>query len=184
MEELLGQIEIFAFGYAPRGWLPCNGQLLPISQYQALFSLLGVTYGGNGVQTFALPDLRGSTPIGQGAGANLTPRVMGEVVGQASVTLLTSQIPTHNHGLAANTTSATPNTQTPSSSVVLTQTSGTDERGTVVQYNVYTPGTAPDQMLAAGAIGSAGGSAPHNNMMPSLGLNFCICTSGLYPSRP
>jgi microcystin-dependent protein len=179
-EPYLGQIEAFPYSFAPRNWLPCQGQLLSIAQNAALFSLLGTTYGGNGIQTFALPDLQGRVAMGQGNGAGLTPRVIGETEGEVNHTILPSEMPMHNHLLntAANASTGS-NTDVPGATVLLTNATGTD--ATVNPY-VATP-PAPTVVMAATAISSTTGNQAHANMMPYLGLQFCIATSGIFPSR-
>lgn len=182
MEAYIGQIEVFAFNFAPRGWAMCTGQLLPINQYQALFSLLGTTYGGNGIQTFALPNLQGLAAIGQGNGAGLTPRVIGETGGQANHTLLVTETPVHTHSLrvAANVTVAN-NLDAPAGNEVLATTEGKN-KNTTFAMPMYVADAAPTQALAPAAIGTTGGQ-PHSNQMPYLGLNYCIALTGIFPSR-
>jgi microcystin-dependent protein len=177
----LGEIEIFGFNFAPKGWLMCAGQTLPINQYQALFSLLGTTYGGDGIRTFMLPDLRGRLAMGQGNGPGLTPRVIGETGGEVNHTLLITETPAHTHTLNAAQNVSNP-VNTPSSSVVLSQTAGRAAGGGALTVNLYASDTAPSQPMASTAVGVAGGQ-PHNNMMPYLALNFCIAISGVFPSR-
>ena len=180
-QPYLGEIEIFGFNFAPKGWLMCAGQILPINQYQALFSLLGTTYGGHGINTFALPDLRGRLAMGQGNGQGLTPRVIGETGGEVNHTLLITETPAHAHTLNAAQNVSNP-VNTPSSSVVLSQTAGRAVGGGALTVNLYASDTAPSQPMASTAVGVTGGQ-PHNNMMPYLALNFCIAISGLFPSR-
>src|SRR5580658_5672139 len=177
----IGEIEIFGFNFAPRGWLMCAGQLLPINQYQALFSLLGTAYGGNGTNTFALPDMRSRLAMGQGNGQGLTPRIMGENGGEENHTLLLTETPSHSHQLnvISNPNTAS-NTQTPSSTVRLSQT--TAKVGTTTPaLNLYAAGT-PNQAMASASIGTIGGQ-PHPNIQPYLALNYCIAMSGIFPSR-
>jgi microcystin-dependent protein len=177
----LGQIESFPYGFAPKGWAFCAGQLLSIQQNTALFSLLGTTYGGNGIQTFALPDLRGRVAMGQGNGAGLTQRSIGQSFGEVNHTLLSTEMPNHTHALntAANS-NTTNNTDTPSNTVVLGNATGKGQSAFAV-----TPyaATAPNVTMAPTAIGVGGGSQPHNNMMPYLGMQFCIALIGVFPSR-
>jgi len=182
-DAYIGQIEIFAFGFAPRNWALCAGQLLAISQNQALFSLLGTTYGGDGIRSFALPDLRGRLPIGQGAGPGLTARTEGEAGGEETHTLLLAETPPHTHGVAAiANVDASKSVPTPGSTVILSTTSGKLSNGDVVDVKLYGADANPDQTLAPAAIGNTGGQ-PHSNMMPYLGINFCICLNGIFPSR-
>lgn len=162
-EPFLSEIRIFSFNYAPVGWAQCNGQFMPINQNQGLFSLLGTTYGGNGQTTFALPNLRGRVPIHEGNGHTL-----GEAAGSTSVTVNIQQLPTHTHGLQASNVAAT-----------LDAPLGTFLGKAPI--NAYgTP--ASFTPLVAGTVTNAGGSQPHNNMMPYLVLNFCIALIGIFPS--
>jgi len=177
----LGEIEIFGFNFAPKVWVMCAGQTLPINQYQALFSLIGTTYGGNGVSTFVLPDLRGRLAMGQGNGQGLTPRVVGQTGGEVNHTLLIAETPAHNHTLNAAQNVTNP-VNTPSASEVLSQTSGKAAGGGALTVNLYAADTAPSQAMSSAAVGTAGGQ-PHANMMPYLALNFCIAMSGIFPSR-
>lgn len=164
-EPFLAQIQIFGFGFAPRGWATCSGQILPIAQNQALFSILGTTYGGNGVTTFGLPDLRSRTPMHWGQGPGLSNRVLGQVGGVESVTLNTNQIPNHTHSVTANT--AAPTVGTPA--------------GNLWAQGKYS--TTGGSLMAAGAIGNSGSSQPHPNLSPYLTLNICIALVGVFPSR-
>lgn len=177
----LGEIQLFAFGFAPKNWAQCNGQLLPIAQYQALFSLIGTYYGGNGVSTFALPDLRGSLPMGQGNGPGLSPRTVGEAFGEENHTLLISETPGHSHmvNVISNPTLAN-NTDTPGPTQYLAQTTYAGAAGATT--NVYVPDSAPANAMNAAAVGNVGGQ-PHNNQMPLTVLNYCISLSGVFPSR-
>ena len=163
-EPFLSEIKIVSFNYAPKGWALCNGQFLPINQNQALFALLGTTYGGNGQTTFALPNLRGRVPIHVGNGHTL-----GETAGSTNVTLNIQQLPTHLHSLQATNVDAT--LDTPGSNVL-------GEAPTAA----YGPATSLTPM-AQGTVNSIGGSQPHNNMMPYLALTFIIALQGIFPSR-
>ena len=171
-DPFVGEIRILATNFAPTGWAFCNGQILPISQNTALFSLLGTTYGGNGTSTFALPNLQGSAPMHQGDGPGLTSRSLGETGGSQTVTLVTSEIPAHTHQLMHSGGSA--NTGTPSPDVGFARTG-------VAQ--IYAGGN-PDAMAPAQGLFPAGSSTPHNNMQPYLTLNFCIALQGVFPPRP
>jgi microcystin-dependent protein len=168
-EPYLGEIRLFAGNFAPRGWALCNGQLLPIRQYTALFSLLGVNYGGDGKTTFALPDLQGRVPIGQGDGAGLTPRVVGEAGGESTVTVITTEMPVHTH--LANCSSQTSSNQP----------EGAYWGSTGRAANAYAPTPAVNLSLMAAL--PAGGSQPHNNMQPYLGMTFIIAMDGEFPAR-
>jgi len=183
-EPFLGQVEIFAFNFPPKGWTTCSGQTLSIQQNQALFSLLGTTYGGNGQTTFGLPDLRGRVAIGWGQGQGLSNYDLGEVTGTEAHTLLISEMAAHNHSLNVNsTTAATSNTDVPSTSVVLGNTAG-KQSGVANPFalNLYASG-APGGTLDPHAIGVGGGGQPHANLMPYLTMNFCIALVGIFPSR-
>jgi microcystin-dependent protein len=180
-QPYLGEIEIFGFGFAPKGWATCAGQTLPINQNQALFSLLGTTYGGNGTTTFMLPDLRGRLAMGQGNGQGLTPRVIGEVGGETNHTLLVTETPAHNHVLNVIQNIGTGDVNAPGPTVVLSQTTGRTPSGPLT-VNLYAADTSPNQPMAAAAVGTTGGQ-PHPNLMPYNALNFCIALSGVYPSR-
>jgi microcystin-dependent protein len=171
----LGQIDIFSFNFAPKGYALCNGQLLPINQNQALFSLLGTTYGGDGRVTFGLPNLQGRVPISMGAGHTL-----GEVGGSETVTINSSSMPAHNHLLQGNNTQGTSNT--PANGSVLSQSVGTNNTGQPYNVSIY-GSQAPTGAMYSGTIGNLGGSQPHNNMMPYLVLSMGIALQGIYPSR-
>jgi microcystin-dependent protein len=161
-EPFLGEIRMLAFGFAPRGWAQCNGQLLPINQNQALFSIMGTTYGGNGQTTFALPDLRGRTPISFSAAHTL-----GERAGEEAHTVTINEMPAHNHLVRGATTAA--DTASPAGS-----------------FSAPLGGafaSAPNAAMSPGAVTNAGGSQPHLNMGPYLVINFCIALQGLFPSR-
>jgi microcystin-dependent protein len=168
-EPFLSEIRMFSFGFAPRGWALCNGQLLPINQNQALFALLGTTYGGNGTTNFALPDLRGRVPIHEGQGAGLTPRALGERVGAEAVTLTTAQMPQHAHAQAARAVAA--DSANPAS-VLPAQ----------AQSPIWRAGASTP--VATGVASTvAGGSQPHSNMMPFLTIGFAIALQGIFPSQ-
>ena len=163
-EPFLAEIRIMSFNFAPKGWAMCNGQLLPIAQNQALFSLLGTTYGGDGRITFALPDLRARTAMHTGAGHNL-----GERAGEAAHTLTANEMPTHSHVL--NASSVPGNDPTPGAHVLASP------------LNLTYRASASLTPLRAGTIANAGGSQAHQNMQPFLALNFCIALVGIFPSR-
>lgn len=182
-EPFVGQIEAFAFDFAPRGWAVCAGQTLPISQNQALFALIGTTFGGNGSTTFALPDLRGSAAMGQGAGPGLTPRTVGQVVGEESHTLTVGETPAHQHSVnVISNPDTTLNVATPANTVVLSQTTGLAADGQSLNFDIYAADAAPSQSLNPAVIGTTGGQ-PHTNLMPLLAVNFCIALSGIFPPR-
>jgi microcystin-dependent protein len=164
----LAEIRIFTAGFAPKGWAQCDGQLMPISQNTALFSLLGTTYGGNGTSNFALPNLQGCTPMQAGQGPGLTLRDLGETGGEQTVTLLQTEMPAHTHqasGLASAANTATP------SNALWAQTRG----------DLYAD--AANTTMSPFATTIAGGSLPHNNMPPFLGLMFIIALQGVFPAR-
>ena len=172
-DPFVAEIRIFPFNFAPRGWAWCDGQILPISQNTALFSLLGTTYGGNGQSTFALPDLQGNAPMHPGQGPGLSLHDLGETGGSETVSLLESEIPSHSHGwLAAG--GDVGDERSPIQRAIA--------RTTNVGGNLYGPannlGAMSDQSLPP-----AGGDQPHNNMQPYLTLNFCIALQGVFPPR-
>lgn len=169
----VAEIRMFACNFAPTGWAQCNGQLLPISQNTALFSLLGTFYGGDGKSTFALPNLQGSVPINQGQGPGLSDRFLGESGGSQNITLLVSEIPAHFHAINGHTADAGDN-PTPSPTVVLAKSNN----GQAYQSTVgaFVP-------MAPQALAPTGGGLPHNNMQPYLTVNFCIALQGVFPPR-
>jgi microcystin-dependent protein len=166
----VGEIELVGFNFAPQGWAFCDGSILPISQNQALFSLLGTTYGGDGQTTFALPDLRGRRIIGYGSGPGLSPYNIGDKGGVETVTLTVSQIPAHTHAPNANTSPGT--ALTPSGNFWGSQNATA----------LYSNSPSPVNM-AAGLIGNAGGGQPHDNMQPYLVMNYIISLFGIFPSQ-
>jgi microcystin-dependent protein len=170
----LAEVRIFAGNFAPRGWAFCNGQLLAISQNTALFSLVGTFYGGNGTTNFALPNLQGLAPMGNGQGPGLSQRTLGETGGEAAVTLLQSEMPSHTH--SAKCDSAVGTLPGPTGNVWAASTGG---RGRPTPYAAATSGAA----MSAAAIGPTGTSQPHNNMSPYLVLNFIIALQGIFPAR-
>lgn len=171
-EPFVAEIRVMGFNFAPRGWARCQGQLIPISQNTALFSLLGTSFGGDGKTHFALPNFSNRFAMGPGTGPGLAPRDLGETVGQAQVTLLPAQMPTHTHTPRAG---LTPDATSPAGNVMAPTATGGG--------NVYrAPGTAAP--MAAGAIGVAGSDMPHENRQPYLALNFCIAMQGVFPARP
>jgi len=167
MDPYLGEIKLLPWNWPPKGWALCQGQLLPIAQNTALFSLLGTTYGGNGQTTFALPDLRGRVPIHQGNNY-----VMGETGGQEMVTLVMSQLPMHQHALQATTT---PGNDVRPFNNILGETDPSSPRYASDAANLVT--------LNPGSVQPQGGNLPHNNMQPYLALSYCIALQGIYPSR-
>lgn len=167
-EAFLGEIRLLASTVVPSGWMPCDGRTLPIAQYPALFDLIGATFGGDGQQTFALPDLRGRLPIGQGHGPGLSPRALGERLGEEQVALTEEQMPPHTHGLLAGAAavSAAPQGLLPAA---------------VAGFQLYAAALRTPQALAPGSVQAHAGGQPHNNLMPSLVLGFILCVDGPQP---
>jgi microcystin-dependent protein len=174
-DPFVAEIRIFPFNFAPKGWAFCDGQLLPLSQNTALFSLLGTTYGGDGKSTFALPDLQGRAPMQPGQGQGLSLHDLGEESGSETVTLLTSEMPAHAHNVG-RATDQPANSPTPVTNVWAL---GGSVRAVV---NLYNPGAATAAMKTD-IIQVSGASFPHNNMQPYLTLNFCIALQGVFPPR-
>jgi len=172
-DPFVAEIRIFPFNFAPKGWAFCNGQLLPLSQNTALFSLLGTTYGGDGKSNFALPNLQGSAPMHPGQGPGLSLHDLGETGGTETVTLLESELPLHPHTQMANTTTATKSLPTGNSFA---------KGSAMIPY--LAPAGAPVVQMAFQTIAPAGGSLPHNNMQPYLTLYFNIALQGVFPARP
>lgn len=173
MDPFFGEIRLFGFDYPPQGWLPCNGQLLSIQQYSTLYALLGVTYGGNGSTNFALPNFNGRAPMSQGQGTGLSPRAIGESFGSEAVTLLTQQMPAHDHPLTASSqTTPAKRSATPANGSVITN---------AIKTSAFLKTDQPNTMLSPVAVSVQGGSQPHENRQPYLALNFCICIEGIFP---
>lgn len=165
MEAFIGQIVAFSGNFAPRNWMFCHGQTLSISSNTALFSILGTTYGGNGQTTFALPDLRGRTPIGAGSGTGLSPRELGARGGVETVALTANQLPAHTHSVLAKPSAETSTTETTPPRALL----GTSDTASAANVG--------------GIVSTSGASAPHENMPPYAAINYIICVAGIYPSR-
>lgn len=180
MENYLGEIRIFSFNQIPRGWVACSGQLLAIAQNQALFALLGVQFGGNGTTNFALPNLNGRAILGTGQSTSGTNYVIGQAAGTESVTLLSTELPTHSHAMNTNGSYdlgspatnflANPNVQ------------GTSPLANKATVNLYAPAGGPVTTLAP-CVTPTGSSLPHENRQPFLVMNYCIATQGIFPSR-
>ena len=171
-DPFVAEIRIFPFNFAPRGWAFCDGQILPLSQNTALFSLLGTTYGGNGKSNFALPDLQGRAPMHPGQGPGLSLHDLGETGGSSTVTLLESEIPSHSHALNSHAAPAdVPNPE------------GNAVARTIGATPYLPPAGASLVALAPEALTPAGGDQPHNNMMPYLTFYFCIALQGVFPPR-
>jgi microcystin-dependent protein len=168
MDPFVAEIRMFPFTFAPKGWAFCNGQLLPISQNTALFSLLGTTYGGDGKSTFALPDLGGCSPMHPGQGPGLSLHDLGEMGGTETVTLLESEIPAHSHSFSQSLRPA--DNLNPAGLALGGGNNAYAAPGAIVQ-------------MAPQALAPAGGDQPHNNMMPYLTVNFCIALQGVFPPR-
>lgn len=173
-EPFIGEIKMFGGTFAPRNYAFCNGQTLPIAQNQALFSILGTTYGGNGVQTFALPDLRSRVPMHPGQGNGLSPRSLGQMSGAENVTLVTSQMPAHNHQVGVADEEG--NVFAPGNNTLAATVAGATNANTYVSGN-------PNAALKPNTLSVAGGSQPHDNMPPFLCVNFIIALQGIFPSR-
>jgi len=173
MDPFVAEIRIFPFNFAPKGWAFCDGQILPLSQNTALFSLLGTTYGGDGKSNFALPDLQGRAPMHPGQGPGLSLHDLGETGGSETVSLLESEIPSHSHTVMAN--AAVGNRTTPAANSISRVTGSTP----------FVPGSPapPIITMSPNSIAPAGGDQPHNNMQPYLTLNFCIALQGVFPPR-
>ena len=170
-DPFVAEIRIFPFNFAPKGWAFCSGQIMPLSQNTALFSLLGTTYGGDGKSNFALPDLQGSAAMHPGQGPGLSLHDLGETGGSPTVSLLTTEIPAHNHSF--NFMAATAVSSNPADSYF-----SNSPNANASVYTALTSNVKPASTLSA-----AGGDQPHNNMQPYLTLNFCIALQGVYPPR-
>lgn len=170
-DPFVAEIRIFPFNFAPRGWAFCNGQILPISQNTALFSLLGTTYGGNGQSTFALPDMQGNAPMHPGQGPGLSLHDLGETGGSETVTLLQSEIPAHSHSWTASNQDG--NDQSPVNELFAGGVGGVSTYAAPSAIQGFNPST----------LAPAGGDQPHNNMQPFLTLNFNIALQGVFPPR-
>jgi microcystin-dependent protein len=170
-EPFLGMIQIFPYNFAPRGWAFCAGQILPIAQNTALFSLLGTTFGGNGQTTFALPDLRGRVPIGVGQGPGLSSYDLGQVGGVENTTLTVNQIPAHGHPFQILANESDPNAKVPLNNFFCGNTANF--------YQTSQDGTKMGPQMT----GLAGGNQPFSNLQPYLSLQYCIALEGIFPSR-
>lgn len=176
-DPFIGNVVLVGFNFAPRGWMPCDGRLLAINTNAALFSLLGTQYGGNGTTNFALPDLRGRVPVGgTGQGPGLANISLGQAAGTESVTVLTTNLPTHNHPL--NVQSGAGSTGVPGNGVVLAQTVVDD--GTPINSYSY---AVPNTTLAAASVGNTGGGTPVAIRNPYVGLQYIIAVQGIFPTR-
>ncbi len=169
-DQFVAEIRMFACNFAPQGWALCQGQLMPISQNTALFSLLGTNYGGDGRSTFGLPNLQGAVPMGYGQGAGLSPRQIGEQGGSDTVTLLQSEMPAHTHTVACN--SGDGDQYGPTGNFPATDTGGN---------NLFA--NSANALMAPGTIAPVGGNLPHSNLQPYLVMNYCIALQGIFPPR-
>ena len=172
-DQFVGEVRVFPFNFPPVGWAFCNGQILPIFQYTALFSLLGTYYGGDGKSNFALPDMQGNLAVSSGQAPGLNLYDLGETGGSPNVQLLVAQIPTHSHNLQA---------------IEIPDANNTSPANAALGFkpgvtNIYSTSTSPLVQMDSNAIAPVGGSQPHNNMMPYLTLNFCIALQGVFPPR-
>ncbi|WP_036139872.1 phage tail protein [Luteibacter sp. 9135] len=174
-ECYIGEIRMLGFSRVPQGWLACDGSLVPISEYETLYALLGTLYGGDGVNTFGVPDMRGRLAVGLGQGPGLSNYRAGQQSGTETVTLSTPQLPMHNHTCIATTDTGT--SATPGASAVL---------GGIAPDTMYTPDISglTAYTMAVAAVGNQGGSQPHNNLMPTLSVPFYIAYLGVYPTPP
>ncbi|GAA1934460.1 phage tail protein [Nocardioides hwasunensis] len=175
-DPFLAEIRAFAGGYAPQGWALCNGQLMPISQNTALFSLLGITYGGDGRSTFALPNLQGRAPVQHGQGPGLSQYVLGQQAGSATHTLVQAEMPAHSHAVQATTGAGT--SSDPADAIFATSRYGR------VATNLYSTTGSPAATMRPDAVVPTGGGQPHNNRPPYLVLSFIIALQGIFPQRP
>ncbi len=174
-DSYVGEIRPFAGDYAPQDWALCDGSLLPITDYQALYSLLGTTFGGDGRVNFALPDLKGRVPIGAGTGTGLTARALGQTGGSEAVTLTSASVPAHTHGFTVSTDAATQHS--PANNMLA------DPAPHLFYATTPTTGSAP-QVLSADSVAASGGGAAHENRMPTMAINYIISLMGIYPMRP
>lgn len=176
-DPFTGEIQIYGFNFAPYNWAMCQGQLMPIQQNTALFSLLGVTFGGNGTSNYQLPNFTGFAPCGQGQGPGLSQRDMGETFGTDSVTLQYGQMPAHTHAARVyNQTDSSKRTGIPVANDAMILPEG--------GVNLFTATPTTNSVFPAQTIAMTGGGQPHENQQPYLTLNFCICLSGVFPTRP
>jgi microcystin-dependent protein len=178
-EPFLGQITLFPYSFAPLHWADCQGQLLPINQYAALFSLLGTSFGGNGTTNFALPDLQGRVVVGMGTAVGGSDYIIGEPGGTEQVSINQNMMGAHSHPLNATTSQGT--TNAPAGTILATVAKGTPRSAD--KGEIYNTG-ATDTTLVPASLTSSGGALPHNNVQPSLTLRYCIALNGVFPQRP
>ena len=182
-DQCVGEIRMFGGNFAPEDWVLCNGQLLQITQYEVLYSLIGTTYGGDGIKTFAVPDLRSRIPLSQGTSASHTPYLLGQAAGTETVTLTQAQMPLHSHTLMASSAPATANNPTASSCLAASANSSGGTNADAHYLVAGSPVAAQFQLNAA-SVQTVGGNVPHPNIMPSFCVNFIIATVGIYPQFP
>ncbi|PYY80679.1 hypothetical protein DNK59_24105 [Pseudomonas sp. TKO26] len=186
-EAFVGEIRMFAGNYAPEGWAFCNGALLPISNYEALYSLLGTLYGGNGATTFGLPDYRGRLPVGMGSGPGLTPRTLTSTMGQTTVTMTPENTPSHTHAFMVSTLAATSANPSPPTDPNKMTFGEFDAAGIITGLYSKGTGTSPTYALNSGFLDKAqtnnANATAHDNLMGSLTVSYIICLVGLYPTR-
>ncbi|RYZ21782.1 MAG: phage tail protein [Chitinophagaceae bacterium] len=180
MEPFVGEIKMVGFNYAPDNWMPCDGRLVPIQQYMALYSLLGNRYGGDGRTTFGLPDLRGRVPVGTGNGPGLSGIELGQIGGVETVTLTNQQMPMHTHGFAVANTNGDTIVPTAGASLAVVNTGGRNPE----QHPAYLASGTPDVQLNPASVQPQGGSQAHENRQPYLGTMFIIAMNGIFPPRP
>ncbi|MET0616310.1 MAG: tail fiber protein [Luteibacter sp.] len=180
-DQYIGEIRLFGFARVPEGWFACDGSLKPIAQYETLYVLLGTTYGGDGVNTFGVPDLRGQVPVHQGNGQGLTPRPIGSGGGTEQVTLTVAQLPAHTHTMSASTANAT--SGSPSGLLPAAIVNNTPPTPPPADQFYINPTTVQPVTMNSQTIQNQGGSQPHDNMMPTLTANFCISYIGIYPTQ-
>lgn len=179
MDGTIGEIRMFAGNFAPKNWAFCQGQIMPISQNTALFSIIGTYYGGDGRVSFALPDFRGRVAIGQGVGPGLSNYVLGQMSGSEQNTITSSNLPAHTHALNVSSTNADNATPVTGSSIAVTGTQNGREFTADLSFN----STTPIVSLNPASVGLTGGNQPINNLQPYLGINYIICLVGIFPSR-
>ena len=192
-EDYIGSVSAFAGTFAPRDWVFCNGQLLALIEYQALFSLISTYYGGDGRTNFGVPDLRGRSILGVGSGSGLTPRSLGQKSGQETVSLLTDQIPSHNHAaettvsgeMAGKLKCVTENgtSSNPNGGYIASHSNAFLRSGTVGEMNPGSISLDAGELLASTTVGNTGNGQAHTNMHPWQAINYVMCVNGLYPSR-
>lgn len=183
MDEFIGVVKMFAGNFAPRGWAFCQGQLLPIAQYNALFSILGTTYGGDGRTTFGLPNLGGRVPVGTGQSPGASNYSIGQMGGVETVTLTQNEMPSHTHVAQVNVSANLGTTNNPVGKVPGASEVQLERSGPTFPVNSYTDASTGSASPESTTILPSGGNQPHNNMQPYLGMNYIICMEGLYPSR-